>query len=100
MPTPYEVGLFLVRLFAAINLVAGICAVVASFVSIVFIVVTQAHMFDGLPFTLFTYGVSYLSLAVGMLLFSKSIARFAASAFVDATNSPKLRGSDKKIPEE
>jgi hypothetical protein len=82
MPPIYDIALMLTRLCAAINLVAGLAAILGSFIGVV-LEIAQVHILDGVGFTLISYGTSYFCVGVGLLLFSKPIAKFAAKASLD-----------------
>ena len=79
MPTPYQIALLLARLLAALNLVAG-AFLIAGAIIVAIIHMATAPMLDGVPYGLFNYGLFYLLAGVGILIFGKRIAIFAAKS--------------------
>ncbi|MBA4098164.1 MAG: hypothetical protein C0484_15545 [Rhodospirillum sp.] len=77
MPTPYQFALLLVRLFAAMGIVAGVVLLVGSFV-LGLTGFGAAKPLEGVPYSLICYGLLDLIGSIGTLLLAKKIATFAA----------------------
>ncbi len=83
MPTLYDLAVMLVRLFGAINLVAGISAWLGV-VAIVWIDLATHHASGDVGVAvvayLAEYGAACFLLGIGLIISSKLVARYAAAA--------------------